>query len=108
MNEQSPTHSRPKRTRLIIAGTLVLIALLAGAAFVGGQLLNANDKLQVAQRPPQKLVTPAAGLPAGQPDGQGDVQTIGDSSFLICTPNPDRSLSVNPDGSVSKDKGCGS
>ncbi len=34
------TAPKPKRTALIIAGVIVLVALLGGAAFVGGQLLN--------------------------------------------------------------------
>ncbi len=36
----APAASEPKRTGLIIAGVIVLVALLAGAAFVGGRLLN--------------------------------------------------------------------
>ena len=96
-----------RRAGMIIGLVCVVIAVLASAAFVGEQLLQAGDKPQSAQRPPQKLVTPAAGLPTGQPDTQGDVQNVGDSSFLVCTFNPDHSLSVNPDGSVNQDGGCG-
>ncbi len=106
-NRNAPIRPRSKRTGLVV-GVIVLIVILAGAAFVGGQLLRQDQQSKVlVARPPQKWVTPAAGLPAGQPDVQGDVQTIGDSSFLVCTLNPDRSLSVNPDGSVNETNGCG-
>jgi hypothetical protein len=106
-NQNAPVGPKSKRTGIVV-GVIVLAVLLAGAAFVGGQLLRQDEQSKViVARPPQKFVTPAAGLPAGQPDVQGDVQNIGDSSFLICTINPDHSLPVNRDGSVNKDNGCG-
>jgi hypothetical protein len=106
-NHNAPGGPKSKRTGMVV-GVIALAVLVAGAAFVGGQLLRQDQQSQVVARPPQKFVTPAAGLPAGQPDVQGDVQNIGDSSFLVCTLNPDHTLSVNPDGSVKKDTGCGS
>ena len=106
-NTHVPNRPRPKRKGIVV-GAIALIVLLAGAAFVGGQLLRQDQQSKViVARPPQKFVTPAAGLPAGQPDAQGDVQNIGDSSFLVCTVNTDRSLSVNPDGSVNDKNSCG-
>ncbi len=99
---------KAKRTPLIIGGVIALIVLLAGAAFVGGQLLREGDKPQAAQVSPHKLVTPAAGIPSSQPDAQGDVQNIGDSSFFVCAPITDRSLSISPDGGVNGNSDCGS
>ena len=47
---ENPTKAKPRRTRLIV-GVVALIVLLAGAAFVGGRLLN--------------QATPQAGGPGG-------------------------------------------
>jgi hypothetical protein len=106
-NPNVPSRPQSKRAA-IVAGAIALIVLLAVAAFVGGQLLQQDARSKaIVSRPPQKLVTPAAGLPVGQPDVRGDVQATGDSSFMVCTPNPDRSLSVNSDGSVNDKSSCG-
>ncbi len=97
-----------KRTGLVIVGIVLLVAVLGAAAFVGGQLLRSGqetaEKLDNAA-PPRKLVTPAAGLPATDPDARGDVTSRADNSIVICDPNSN--MSINPDGSVNQSSDCG-
>ncbi len=97
-----------KRTGLVIVGIVLLMVVLGAAAYVGGQLLRNQqetaDKINSAALP-RKLVTPAAGLPATDPDARGDVTSRSDNSVVICDPNYD--MSIDPDGSVNGSSDCG-
>ena len=97
-----------RRFVLIGGGLIVLVLLLGGAAFVGGQLFRQQQQAQTnnnTQVLPRKRVTPAAGLPAAQPDARGDVARRDGNSIFICDPTND--LSINPDGTVNQNGGCG-
>jgi hypothetical protein len=92
-----------KRLWMIVA-VAALFAVLAGAAYVGGQLLSGGGAARGAQAqagPPRKIVTPAAGMPSTPPDGRGDVTRMGDkNSIFIC--DDTSGLKVNTDGSVTQ------
>src|SRR5512135_1713961 len=97
-----------KRVGLILGGIVVLVLLLGGAAFVGGQLFRQQQQAEAknnTQSLPRKLVTPAAGVPTTAPDGRGDVTNRNGNSIFICDPTND--LSINPDGTVNQNGGCG-
>ncbi len=97
-----------KRVALIGGGVLTVVFLLVGAAFVGGQLLRQQQQAQANNNVvsmPRKLVTPAAGVPATAPDGRGDVTNRNGNSIIICDLTND--LSINPDGTVNQNGGCG-
>ncbi len=84
-------------------GLLMLVALLAGAAFVGGQRLNREGALQTSGGPGPGMVTvgggdgasgaieialqvtPASEIPAGQPDEVGLFVRREDNSIFIGT-----------------------
>src|SRR4051812_32607509 len=76
-----------KRLWLTVS-VVALLAVLVGAAYVGGQLLSSGGPAKGAQAqagPPQKLVTPAAGLPTEPFDARGDVTRMGEkNSIFIC------------------------
>ena len=73
---------------VLFGGVVTLLVVQAGAAYVGGQLLSGGGAAKGAQAqagPPQKLVTPAAGLPSAPFDARGDVTRMGDkNSVFIC------------------------
>jgi hypothetical protein len=96
-----------KRAIILGGGIVVLVALLAGAAFVGGQLFRQQREQanQFGQGLPRKLVTPAVGVPTNSPDARGDVTRRDGNSIFICDPTND--LSLNPNGTVNKNGGCG-
>jgi hypothetical protein len=97
-----------KQRILILAGILGLVALLAGAAFVGARLFRHQQQAQAnnnTQGLPRKLVTPAAGVLTTSPDARGDVTRRDGNSIFIC--DPTNNLSINPDGTVNKSGGCG-
>jgi hypothetical protein len=93
----------------IIAGVIAaLVVLLGGAAFVGGQLFRQQQQAQAnsnSQSLPRKLVTPAAGVPTTAPDARGDTTRRDGNSIFIC--DPTNTISLNPDGTVDKNGGCG-
>jgi hypothetical protein len=77
-----------------IVGIFALILLLAGAAFVGGQLIEAQQQAQGEknmQDEPRKLVTPAAGVPITEADARGDITTRDGNSIMVCD-----TASINP------------
>ena len=102
--------SKPKRVGLIIGGAIVLIVLLAGAAFVGGRLITqsatgtnlvpggsstGNGKPQVNIE-----VVPAAELPNTSPDIIGPFVSRQDNSVFVATASKFMVV-TNADGSVS-------
>jgi hypothetical protein len=78
--------SKPKRTGLIIAGVIVLIAVLAGAAFISGRYLTAPKAANgsifggASIRPAR-----ATELPAADPDAVGLVVKREDNTISIGT-----------------------
>ncbi len=97
-----------RRPVVIGGGLIVLVLLLGSAAFVGGQLFRQQQQAQAhnnTQALPRKLVTPAAGLPTAQPDARGDTTGRDGNSIFIC--DPANNLSINPDGTVNQNGGCG-
>ncbi len=93
-----------KRT-WIIGGIVVLVVLLGGAAFVGGQLFRQQAQANKnGASLPAKLVTPAAGVPNTEPDARGDALSRDGNSIIVCESNP--IMSINPDGTVNKNGRC--
>ena len=92
-----------KRLWLTVS-VVALLAVLVGAAYVGGQLLSGGGAAKGALAqvgPPQKLVTPAAGLPTEPFDARGDVTRMGDkNSIFICDVASE--LVIGKDGSVNR------
>jgi hypothetical protein len=96
-----------KKRILIIGGIVVLVVVLAGAAFVGGQLFQAQQQAQAKnnlQGAPRKLVTPAPEVPITAPDVLGDTIRRDGNSIFVCESNP--TLSINPDGTINKNDSC--
>ncbi len=93
---------------IIGSAVVVLILLLGGAAFVGGQLFRQGQQAQAkanTESLPRKLVTPAPGVPTTAPDGSGDVSSRNGNSIFICAPSS--APSINPDGTVNQNGACG-
>ncbi len=106
-----------KKTILIVAGVVVLIALLAGAAFVGGQLLSGQGlpeqasasgglKLAVGQGGKQsqafKLdIQPAKELPQTPADVKGVFDRRQDNSIFVGTGQVRMTAQKDPSGNVS-------
>lgn len=103
-----------KKRGLIITGSIVLVILLAAAAFVGGKLLN-GGKLQLGpggglvflsgkngnrsvQFSPN--IKPAAELPQTQPDANGIFDHRQDNSIFVGTGKVQVSVQAGPNGSV--------
>jgi hypothetical protein len=112
--EPENTTPNNKSSLLKWLGLIVLVVLLAAAAFVGGQLLNPQANPQAggpggsgnfgvsgeeggnAERMEVALkVTPAAELPTTQPDAQGLFVRRDDNSLFIGT--GDVTISMGPD-----------
>ncbi len=95
-NETStaPIAAKPRRTGPIIAGVVVLVVLLAGAAFVGGRLLNqpaqsgAPDGMVLSGGPAggqtvSLQLEPAKELPNASPDVTGLFAERKDNSIFV-------------------------
>ncbi len=94
-----------RRLGLISGSALLLVLLLGGAAFVGGQLMRQQAQANKSgQGLPAKLVTPAAGVPTSEPDARGDAISRDGNSILVCESNS--IMSINPDGTVNKNGDC--
>ncbi len=94
-----------KRIWMIGGGIVVLVVLLAGAAFVGGQLFRQQAQANKSSASlPAKLVTPAAGVPTAEPDARGDALSRDGNTIMVCESNP--VMSINPDGTVNKNGSC--
>jgi hypothetical protein len=89
-----------------IVGIFALILLLAGAAYVGGRLLNGQGLPILSSGEPRKQVTPAAEVPTTQPDARGNVIRRDGNSLFICEPLNDITL-INEDGTVDSTGDCG-
>lgn len=89
-----------KKTILIALGVIVLIGLIVGAAFVGGQLLyqstptskTAGGKIQM---------TAAKELPQESPIIKGVFVSRNDSSVMVGTGRVQANVSKNADGTIS-------
>jgi hypothetical protein len=104
------TPRKSKRTGLIIGGVIVLIALLAGAAYVGGRLLN---QTALAGRPGNMVISggpaggqavslefePAKELPSAPPDAMGLFAERKDNSVYV-TIGDKFMVRVDKDGTV--------
>jgi hypothetical protein len=105
-----------KRTMLIITGIIVLVALLAGAAFVGGQLLNGQGlpvqassgglKITTGQggKPGQTFqldIQPAKELPQTPADAKGLFDHRKDNSIFVGTGQVRMTAQKDPSGNVT-------
>lgn len=116
-----PVAAKPRRTKLIV-GMIALIGLLAGAAFVGGQLLSQQTKPQGAGGPlVMRSGGPGAGgamtsevsvefesakeLPATPPDVSGLFAERRDNSVFVTVGDGTFSVMVGEDGTVSTQTG---
>ena len=104
-----PVAAKPRRRGLVIAGVTVLVVLLAGAAFVGGRLLNqsasGSNGITVSGGPGgEQRVTvqlePAKELPNSKPDVTGLFSSRKDNSIFV-TQSDKFMVRVNKDGSVN-------
>ncbi len=88
------TQKKARRTGLIVGGVIALIVLLAGAAFVGGRLLNQNapaggpGNMVMAGGPAggQRVslqIEPAKELPSTAPDVRGLFSERKDNSIFV-------------------------
>jgi hypothetical protein len=94
-----------KRIILPILGGVALVIVLVGAAFVGGQLMRAQQQqAQSAATEPRKLVTRAPEVPMQPPDARGDLVRRTDNSLIICDPRHEPS--INADGTVTENGTC--
>ena len=102
--------AKPRRTGLIVIGVLVLVGLLAGAAFVGGRLLNQTTPqngsrgrtLQGGPNGGQGTsveILPAEGLPDDKPTAVGVFVERKDNSVFV-TPGTEFSVRVDRNGNV--------
>ena len=85
------TPKKPKRIGLIV-GVIVLVALLAGAAFVGGRLLNNQPQAGGPGGPDGRQsvsfqIEPAKELPQTEPDVTGLFAERKDNSIFVTTSN---------------------
>jgi hypothetical protein len=116
MEEDSIIEPKKKgRTWLIAGGVLVLVAVLAGAAFVGGRLLNAPTQVSSGGDGPMIVTSkgggartfskldmePAKELPTTSPDVNGLYQRRADSSIFIGTGKIQVMAQVSQGGAVS-------
>jgi hypothetical protein len=106
----SPIVARPKRTGLIAIGVFLLIALLAGAAFVGGRLLNQaapqnGSGSRILEGGPaggqgvSVEVEPAKGLPNEKPTAVGLFAERKDNSIYV-TLGTEFAVHVDRNGNV--------
>jgi hypothetical protein len=70
---------------LILFGGILIIAILAAAAFLGGRMINANASSSGSNGGGNVKVklTPAAELPQTNPDLAGEVKEIKDNSLTV-------------------------
>ncbi len=112
-NTVGSTTPQKKRTRLIVGGVITLIVLLAGAAFVGGRLLN-NQSTQAGGLGDKQSISfhieRANELPQTEPDVTGLFAerkdnsifvTIGSGAFTV-QPSKDGTANVQTDGNGQK------
>jgi hypothetical protein len=104
--------TKPKHTGLIIGGVIALVILLAGAAFVGGRLLNrhangSDNGVSISNGPggqqEVRVITqlePAKELPATAPDARGLFASRKDNSIFV-TLGDHFMTTISADGSVS-------
>jgi hypothetical protein len=99
----------------LIIGGIVLLALLAGAAFVGGRLLNTQARSQAQGNGPQMTIAeggkaaqtfkldiqPAKELPTTPADVRGIFQRRADSSVFIGTGQVRMMVNQNQGGVIS-------
>ncbi len=96
-----------KRIGMIAGTIIVIVLLLGGAAFVGGQLFRQGQEAQAnasVQGPPQKLVTPATGVPTSSPDANGDALRRDGNSIFVCESNS--GITINQNGTVNESGTC--
>jgi hypothetical protein len=111
MVSTTETRGKPKRTKLIIGGTIALVILLAGAAFVGGRLLN--QQVQTGDPSGMAFNNGAGGtqrvsvsierareLPAASPDVTGLLVERKDNSVFVSL-GGQFMVTVGKDGSVN-------
>ena len=84
-----------KRNIRTIGAIIALALLLVGAAFVGGQLIQAQQRAQANnnQNGPLKLVTLAPEMPTTAADGRGEVTNRDGNSIIICESHGSRPIS---------------
>ena len=108
-NLNTPNKSNSKRPRVIV-GALVLVVMFAGAAFVGGRLLNSTvsagglvpSGVAGGKQAMHLEVIPASELPTSSPDVVGPFTERKDNSLFVATGSKFMIL-TNKDGSVRTD-----
>lgn len=121
-NVVEPAVKKPRRTGLIIGGVIALVVLLAGAAFVGGQLLSQQAQPKGAGGPlVMRSGGPAGGasmtsaasvefesakeLPATPPDVTGLFAERKDNSVFVTVGDGTFMVMVGEDGTVNTQTG---
>lgn len=96
-----------KKSILSLVGIIALVVLLAGAAYVGGKLYQAQQQAPAGRgHEPRKQVTPAAEVPPAPPDGRGEVQSRDANSIMICDPESQAQPSVDKNGVLQEAVTC--
>ncbi|CAG0932370.1 hypothetical protein TFLX_02571 [Thermoflexales bacterium] len=116
-----PEVKKPKRRGLLIGGVIALIGLLAGAAFVGGQLLSKQAQPTASGPLVMRAGGPAEGgamtsavsvefenakeLPATPPEVTGLFAERKDNSIFVTVGNGEFMVAVSEDGVVNTQTG---
>ncbi len=90
---------KDERKVLVSAAVIVLVVLLAGAAFVGGQLLMGQGLS--ALRSSGDVIQPAKELPQTSPDVEGVFDHRQDNSFFVGTGQVRKMPQTDQSGNVS-------